>query len=128
MLIEKPKILVVDDEADVCSCLQRYFERRNFAVSTSGKGLEALSMMRSSKYDVVLLDLSLPDLNGDRVLEELRKDDKETKVIIVTGNEDAKEKARLGKLGIEEYCTKPVTPNKLLGVVHKALGLPLDEA
>jgi len=75
----------------------------------------------------VLLDLSLPDLNGDLVLEELRKNDKETKVIIVTGNDDVKMKDRLTKLGIEDYCTKPLTPKKLLEVVQKALGLPLAE-
>jgi len=125
--MEKHKILVVDDEADICSCLKSYFEKRDFTVSTSGKGLEALSMMRSSKYDVVLLDLSLPDLNGDRVLEELRKNDKETKVIIVTGNEDATEKAMLSKLGVQGYCIKPMPPKQLLGAVHKALGLPLVE-
>jgi len=125
--MERPNILVVDDEAEVCSCLKSYFERRNFVVSTSGKGREGLSLMRSSKYDIVLLDLSLPDLNGDLVLEELRKNDKETKVIIVTGNDDVKMKDRLTKLGIEDYCTKPLTPKKLLEVVQKALGLPLAE-
>ncbi|MBF0510835.1 MAG: response regulator [Candidatus Omnitrophica bacterium] len=124
MSLEKPRILIVDDEIDICTCLQGYFERRDFIVSTTGNGLEALSMLRVSKYDLVLLDLTLPGLNGGKVLEGLRANDKETKVIIVSGNDDAKEIARLYSLGIEGYCSKPLMLENLLAAVYKAIGMP----
>ena len=113
MRSEKPKLLIVDDETDVCTCIQKYFGRRGFIVSTTGSGLEALSMIKASKPDIVLLDLTLNELNGQEVLERLREYDKETKVIVVSGLQYPKDIDKLYSLGINGYYVKPVVLKKM---------------
>lgn len=101
------KLLVVDDEPDVCTYVQRYFGKRGFVVTTTGSGIEALSLIKLSKPDIVLLDITLNDLSGQEVLKKLRKYDKDTKVIVMTGNLFAARKIQQIKaLGISAYLTK----------------------
>ena len=122
----QPKILVVEDEPDVCNSLQSYFGRRGFLVSTTPSGTEALSIIKTSKPDIVLLDLKLAeenDLNGVEVLKRLREHDKETKVIIITGQlfkDEEIEKIR--SLGISEYLHKPIELEKLQSLLESILG------
>ena len=123
---DNPKILVVEDEPDVCNSLQSYFGRRGFLVSTTPSGTEALSIIETSKPDIVLLDLKLAeenDLNGVEVLTKLREHDKETKVIIITGqlfNDEEIEKIR--SLGVSEYLNKPIMLEKLQNMLEVILG------
>ncbi len=101
------KLLVVDDEQDVCMYVQRYFGKRGFVVTTTGSGVEALSLIKLSKPDIVLLDLTLDDLSGEVVLQRLREYDQETKVIVITGNLYPKRKIKkIEALGVSAYLTK----------------------
>ncbi|MBI3601483.1 MAG: response regulator [Candidatus Omnitrophica bacterium] len=123
MRIEKPKLLIVDDEMDICTHAQNYFGRRGFIVSTTGSGLEALSMIKASRPDLVLLDLTLDDLDGKEVLERLRKEDKETKIIVISGQENLTDIDKLYSLGISGYYVKPITLENQAKLVYDALGL-----
>lgn len=127
MAMKKSKMLVVDDEKDTCDCSRNFFGKRGFDVSTVMRGREALSMMQAEKYDIVLLDLTMPDLTGKEVLEELRKTDKETKVIIISGHYNEELKDQCFNLGIVNYFTKPLVLNDLYQLVCKELGLPAPE-
>lgn len=125
----QPKILVVEDEPDVCNSFQSYFGRRGFLVSTTPSGSEALTIIKSSQPDLVILDLKLADetdMNGVDVLRTLRKSDKKTKVIVITGqmlNDDEIDKIR--SLGISEYLNKPVELEKLQETIATILGRKL---
>lgn len=118
-----PKILVVEDEPDICTSVQSYFGRRGFVVSTTGSGLEALSMIKAGKPDLVILDITLRDLNGIDVLSTLRKYDKDTKVVIITGQMYSEEQINdIMALGVSGYRSKPLVLEEIEKLVYEVLG------
>lgn len=117
------KLLVVEDEPDVCTTTQAYFGKRGFLVSTTGSGLEALSMINASNPDIVLLDIALNDLSGLDVLRRLREYDKNTKVIIVTGQMYSDEQIQeVFKLGVSGYEHKPIILEEIERLVNQVVG------
>lgn len=119
---EKLKLLLVEDEPDICTSVQSFFGKRDFLVSTTGSGVEALSMIRASKPDIVLLDISLNDLNGIEVLRELRKYDKKTKVIIITGQmHNYEEIQTILKLDVSGYRNKPLVLEEVEKLVYQVV-------
>lgn len=117
------KLLVVEDEPDVCTTTQAYFGKRGFLVSTTGSGLEALSMINASKPDIVLLDIALNDLSGLDVLRRLREYDKNTKVIIITGQMYPDEQIqKVFKLGVSGYEHKPIILEDIERLVNQVVG------
>jgi len=117
-----PKILVVDDEPDVCKFVQSYFGRRDMDVSTTPSGTEALTMIREIKPDIILLDNLLEDITGIEVLQSLREFDKEVKVVLVTGCEFSEQKEKeIRDIGITEYLHKPLVLEDLADVIYSIL-------
>jgi DNA-binding response OmpR family regulator len=102
-------VLVVEDERGIREVLRRYLERAGFAVLTSGSGAEALSLLRSSDVDLLLLDLGLPDLDGDEVLREVRQLGS-LPVLVLTARSDLDD--RIHGLGFraDNYVIKPFSP------------------
>jgi len=120
---DNPKILLVEDEPDVCSSIQSYLGRRGLVISTTVSGKDALSLIPISKPDIIILDFTLEDLDGREVLKRLRADDKETKVIVITGQLLPPEEIdKILALGVSEYFHKPVSLERLAGVINKILG------
>lgn len=120
---KKFRLLVVDDEPDICTTVQRYFGKRGFIISTTGSGREALSMIEASKPDLVLLDITLNDLNGIDVLKNLREYDKETKVVIITGQMYPPEEVeQIVELGVSGYEHKPLILEDLERLVNQITG------
>lgn len=120
---DNPKILLVEDEPDVCSSIQSYLGRRGFLISTTASGSEALSLIPIAKPDIVILDLFLEELDGREVLKRLRAADKQTKVIVMTGQLLPPEEIdRIVALGVSEYFYKPVSLENLESVIYKILG------
>jgi CheY-like chemotaxis protein len=119
----QPKILVVDDEPDITASFQSFFGRRGFLVNTAASGQDALNIIKTSKPDLVFLDLTLPEMHGKEVLKELREFDKKTKVIIVTGHalESEDEDKEFQSLGISAYLNKPIVLEKLVEIVELIL-------
>lgn len=120
----QPKILVVDDEPDIAASFQSFLGRRGFLVNTSADGHDALNMIKTSKPDLVFLDLTLPEMHGKEMLKELRGFDKKTKVIIVTGHtlESEYEDKEFRSLGISAYLNKPIVLETLAKIVKSVLG------
>lgn len=101
------KLLIVDDEADVCNSAQAYFGKRGFNVTTTGSGTEAIALIPVVKPDVVILDITLKDLSGKDVLQKLRKHDQKTQVIVMTGNFYPEHKIKeITDLGVCAYLNK----------------------
>ncbi|MDP2941051.1 MAG: response regulator [Candidatus Omnitrophota bacterium] len=120
---EKPRLLVIDDEAEQCASLKNYFCRRNFQVFTTASGEEALTLIKDNRPDLVLLDMKLlGDMDGGDVLRELRRVDKNTQVAVITGDVLSEEKIReISALGIVDLVYKPVVFEVLEGIIRKAL-------
>ena len=115
---QTPKILVVDDSATSRRLLAKRVEKLGrHVVETASDGPEALDLLKRSKksgegYDLVLLDMFMPTLNGDKVLEEMKEDKtlKNIPVIMISGAEDVSQKARCIELGASDFLPKPFDP------------------
>lgn len=123
MTDENLKILIVEDEPDICSRMQSYLGRRGFLVSTTSSGKEALSMIKVVKPDVVLLDLKLRDFDGREVIQALRQYDTQTKVIVITGQLlEPEEIETIHSLGISAYFHKPLSLEEMGKAIQEILG------
>jgi len=110
-------ILVVDDEPKIVKLVRDYLERAGFNVSTVADGKSALSLARTAKPDLVILDLGLPQMDGLDVTRELRKVST-VPVIILTGRSEESDKLIGLELGADDYITKPFSPKELVARVR----------
>lgn len=104
------RLLIVDDIADNRMVLIRRFERRGFVVEEASSGEEALTLISQREYDLVLLDVMMPDLDGVEVLRRLRADPKSANlpVIMVTARTASDDVVQALQVGADDYITKPV--------------------
>jgi len=102
------KILVVDDEIDVCDFVKNFFEERAFRVYTALNGQEALRIVKKEKPHLILLDIRMKGMDGIETLKKIREVNKDVKVIMVTAVEDQEKMDNACKLGACEYITKPL--------------------
>jgi len=124
---KRRKLLIVDDEIDACRPAQNFFKKRDFEVVTTANGSDALMLISTFMPDLVLLDLTLEySMSGVDVLRELRELDKDTKVIIVSANDDKKMKEELYSIGIQGFCHKPYLLEDLEETVYETLGLEFN--
>ncbi len=107
------KLLVVDDEVDVCDFVKNFFKERNFEVSVAYDGKEALSIVKSINPDIILLDIKMPVMDGIEALKAIRKKDSTKKVIIITAVEDVEKAEEAKHHGVTEYITKPLLLEQL---------------
>ena len=120
----KPKILVVDDEPDVCECLHSFLSRRGFKTVTTPSGAKALNFIETQKPDLAIFDLTLEDMDGDAALKILRKNNNAVKVIIITGRLlPEKDRKRIEKYGISAFFIKPLSLKGLLNSIQEILDI-----
>ncbi len=103
----KLSLLLVDDDQDYRSIVARRFTRRGHDVAHTGSPIEALSWVERQPYDVVIVDVSMPEMNGVQVLEHIKQQSPETQVIMLTGQGTLETAVRAMKLGAYDYLTKP---------------------
>jgi len=120
---KKPKLMVVDDERDICNFVKSFFEMRGFEVSTALNGDEAMLILLKEKPDIVILDVMMRrPQEGLEYLPQIKKSLPSAKVLIVTGVEDADTIELAKKLGAEDYITKPLVLEYLENTVMKKVG------
>jgi adenylate cyclase len=109
---EQASILVVDDDPVTRSMLSRSLEQRGHRVTTSKDGDDALDLVRAEGFDVILLDVLMPGLDGYQVLEQLKADPKlrHIPVVMVTSVDDIESAVRCIELGADDYLSKPIDP------------------
>lgn len=117
---DKIKLLIVDDEVKFLNSISQRLEMRGFEVTKASDGQEAIIKAHSEKFDVALLDLKMPGLDGKQVLEILKKEHKYLEVIILTGHGSFESAAECTKLGAFGYLPKPYELEKLLEVLKSA--------
>ena len=111
------KILIVDDEVDVCDFVKHFFEERNFRTFTALSGEEALRMLKKETPDLILLDVKMKKMDGIETLKGIRKINKNVNVIMVTAVDDHDQINACRKLGACGYVTKPLVLEELEKVV-----------
>jgi len=115
------KILIVDDELSVRQSLQEWFLEDGFQVETASDGTAALSKMDRGPYDIILLDLKMPGMDGITLQKRIREIDTDPAIIILTAYASVESAVEALKLGAFDYITKPVDPDDLSHLVRNAL-------
>ena len=114
---------MVDDNEMNRDLLTRRLERQGYQVTVAVDGLQALEILDQADFDLILLDIMLPVMNGYQVLEHLKADESlsQVPVIIATSLDEADGKARCMALGAEDYLTKPFNPVVLKSRIRDCL-------
>lgn len=115
------KILVIDDDIDICNLLNRFLTRKGFEVDTAMSGKAGLEKIASSTYDLVFCDFKLRDMDGRDVLAKVQETTPGLKVIIITGYSDIKTAIDVMKRGAYDYVLKPLIPDELVNLINRAL-------
>ena len=115
------KILVIDDDKSICESLKLYLTEEGYEVHTAPTGTEGLNEFVRILPDVVILDIRLPDIDGFTVLEDLREDDENVKVIMITAHHDMDTTIKAMKEGAFDYIHKPINVDELDIAIRKAL-------
>jgi len=106
-------VLVVEDERKLRELLRDYLERAGFAVHSASSGAEAIEAARAQVFDLVVLDLGLPDVAGDEVLREVRAGS-DVPVLVLTARASEVDRIRGLERGADDYVTKPFSPRELV--------------
>jgi DNA-binding NtrC family response regulator len=110
----KGRVLVVDDESDIRESLEALLNMEGYSVDLAQNAAEGLHQMQSRGYDLVLLDLMMPDRSGMDVLQEVRERDRETPIFMITAYGSVEAAVKALKLGANDYFSKPWDNEKLL--------------
>ncbi len=113
-MTEKDKVLLVDDELEFVELIAKFFLRRGIMADTSGGCSDALEKFAAGSYDVVIMDMLMPERNGLECMEEMKKMRPDIKVIILTGHGTLQSGLEGMKKGAFDYCLKPLDMAELL--------------
>lgn len=124
---KKIKILLVDDEADFIESVGEWLTSRHFDVTIATRGEEAIKSARRGGYDLALLDLKMPGMDGTEVLKILKKKHKFLEAVILTGHASLDSAVECTKLGAFGYLEKPCESEKLAEVLKDAYAARLKK-
>ncbi|MDO4612311.1 MAG: response regulator transcription factor, partial [Candidatus Saccharibacteria bacterium] len=113
------KVLIVEDEWRLADTIKSRLERERFVVETSGDGLDGLDLARFGQFDVIILDLMLPSMDGSEILDELKRSEVASKVIILTAKSTLRDKLEGFDCGADDYLTKPFQMEELVARVKR---------
>ena len=116
----KAKVLVVDDEQGARDALQVILED-DYEVTTAASGHEAIAYCQASHYDLVFLDVAMPEIDGIKTLKRLRTLDEPMDVVMISASDKAEKAVQSIKLGAYDYITKPFEPDDILSAVARVL-------
>ena len=125
-----PKILVVEDDFDIQELLQNFLQAANYKVTIASDGVEALSFFANQQYDVILLDIMLPKIDGFTVCELIRKQS-QVPIIMLTALNGEEEQIKGLDLQVDDYITKPfsmpILIRKIAAVLRRSTMIPDQE-
>lgn len=114
------RVLIIDDDPDICLLLERFLKRNDMQVSKAFSASKGLEILRKEDIDLVLCDFRLPDAEGMQVLQQIKTLKPTVTVIIITGYSDVKVAVKCIRLGAFDYVTKPIHPEEILITLNKA--------
>ncbi len=112
------RILLVEDDPTTSKSIELMLANANLNVYATDLGEEGIDLAKLYDYDLILLDLNLPDMNGHDVLRQLRRARIDTPILILSGNDDADNKIRGFGFGADDYLTKPFHREELIARIH----------
>ena len=112
------RLLVVEDEKKLCDMIAKSLHQAGYEVDTCNDGEEALEMICAEMYDLIVLDLNLPGMDGMDILRELRKENEETKVLILSARSQIADKVEGLDAGANDYLAKPFHSKELLARIR----------
>lgn len=121
------KILIIDDDKDLCFVLKRFLSKHGFEVIEATSGKAALEILESVEPDLILCDFRLEDMSGSSILKKIKEKNPSVPVIIITGYSNIKTAVEVMKLGAMDYVTKPLLPDEILLTIRKALSKSAEE-
>lgn len=113
-------ILVVDDEAMMRDLLEKILVREGYAVKTAGNGVEALELLQHEKFELIISDMKMPNMDGFELLKTVKQEYPNINVIIMTAYGDTYTVKDALLLGADEYITKPFKSHEISLVVERA--------
>ncbi|MDQ3046225.1 MAG: sigma-54 dependent transcriptional regulator [Bacteroidota bacterium] len=121
------KILIIDDDIDICQLLERFFKKKGHDPLFFTSGKKALDHLRENTTDIVFCDFRLPDTDGKEMLQKIKEINSSIQVIIITGYSDVKTAVDVIKMGAFDYVTKPLLPEEIMIMVDKVLNLKPED-
>jgi two-component system cell cycle response regulator CtrA len=112
------RILLIEDDLSTAESNERILKKADLNTYVTDSGEEGIDLAKLYDYDLILLDLSLPDINGYDVLRKLRMSRIETPILILTGLDGAESKVRGFGAGADDYLTKPFNRDELIARIH----------
>ncbi len=115
------RLLVVEDEAKTAAYLRKGLAESGYVVDVADRGEAGLQMALRGEYDLIILDVGLPERDGWSILEDLRKSGRQTPVLFLTARDQVRDRVRGLELGADDYLVKPFAVSELLARVRSVL-------
>lgn len=122
--MERKNILIVDDELLIRDLLYDFFSEKNWIVSVSDSGSNALEILKTRRFDLALVDLKMPEIDGISLIKSIKARYPALPIIIITAFPSFESAVEALRLKIEDYITKPFNINKLFKTVCEILKKP----
>lgn len=118
------RILVIEDDKKIANSLKKGLEQETFSVDVAYDGISGYDYAAAETYDLILLDLMLPGMNGLEICERLRKKENNTPILMLTAKDDIPDKVTGLNMGADDYLTKPFSFEELLARIKALLRRP----
>lgn len=115
------RILIIEDEEKTANFLSKGLKENGFSVDTASNGLDGLSALEQNNYDLAILDIMLPILDGWSVLSVLRSKDMQTRILLLTARDSVEDRVKGLELGADDYLVKPFAFSELLARIRTLL-------
>lgn len=122
------KILLIEDDISFCKLLEKFLIKKTFGVTIAFSAAEARLAIKKESFNLILMDIRLPDADGIGLMAEFKNSNPEIPVILMTGYSDVNTAVKAIKNGATDYISKPFNPDEVLLVITNAIQIPLEEA
>ncbi len=119
--MKEKKILLVDDDELILDTYRQILERNGFHVDTASTGKQAKEQLGKSTYDLLLVDIVLPDISGEKLILDLRLNDNNVPVIVITGFSSYEKSLDAMGLRISDILVKPIDPDTLVSSINDVI-------
>ncbi|MCI6023105.1 MAG: response regulator transcription factor [Candidatus Faecivivens sp.] len=108
------KLLIVDDEQSIRALIRKYAVFDGYEVEEAGDGMEAIEKFRKGKFDLIIMDVMMPELDGFSACREIRKQDEKVPIIMLSARGEEYDRIHGFEIGVDDYVVKPFSPRELL--------------
>jgi DNA-binding response OmpR family regulator len=122
--MKKRRVLVIEDQEDLAALYEKALTGGGYEVLKAYTGEEGVAVFEDERPDIIVLDMTLPEMNGLQTLERVRTLDARVPVIIATGEDSEDKRRQCGRLGVQHYLSKPVSSDDLVSAIRESLADP----